>query len=101
MKKITVTLETYSVDQVPLASGGTFPKRRLAFMVRFPDGTGAWSHNRANVRALAREYNRAHGKFVAALAWDSSCGTYDPGRAVNTDRTPPTRRQPSGCWSRW
>lgn len=29
---------------------------RMAFSVSFPDGTGAWCHNRDNVRALIRAY---------------------------------------------
>lgn len=75
--EITVTLQVYEERPVQLASGELAYKVRHAFWITFPDGTHSWSHNRANVRALAREYCRSYKKTFP-IHWDGSCGTYDP-----------------------
>ncbi|MGA8611157.1 MAG: hypothetical protein WB760_05480, partial [Xanthobacteraceae bacterium] len=41
---------------------------RMAFMLRFPSGTGCWSHNTANVAARINEY-RAAAKHPVDVSW--------------------------------
>ncbi len=63
--EITVTRELYD------AADGDSRRNRMAFSIKFPDGTACWSHNTANAAARINEY-RAAAKRPVDVIWHIS-----------------------------